>query len=300
MERSDHTGGCPNIATPLVTTISVQKARVMIVTPWMKITHPLTAFCLAQLLDKRRMSSLMNYGDSFVAHSRNQCADVFLKSDMEWMFTVDSDMLIPFGNAEWYNAHLGAELPMPFAGFHAVDRLLSAGKSLIGGLYFGRSKFGKPMFAEGASNPTEATFARKAPMDIIKPCRWCATGALLVHRSVFLDIEKKYPRLGRGIDGKNGQWFSSSEHALFDCVDRTREMLSNGAMTGEKALKALSMLEAGASEARRNSSLGVGEDAQFCHRAKEAGHQPFIDMGLVLGHIGDNIWGPHNTFEKPK
>lgn len=241
----------------------------------------------------------MNYGDSFVAHSRNQCADVFLKSDLEWMFTVDSDMLIPFGNAEWYNAHLGYELPMPFAGFHAVDRLLSAGKTLIGGSYVGRSKFGKPMYCEGASNPAEAKWARNGPYDIVKPCRWVATGALLIHRSVFESIEKKYPRLGRGPDGKGGQWFSSSEHALFDCVDRTREMLLKGPLSGETAHKALMMLEAGVADARRNSSLGCGEDAQFCQRAKECGHQPFVDMGLFLGHIGDNVWTHKNTFEKP-
>lgn len=270
----------------------------MLVLPWQKQSNPLTAFCVAHLRDPRRMSTLMNYGDAFVAHSRNQCADVFLKSDIEWMLTIDDDMLINFGNAEWFNAHYGAPLPEPFASFNAVDRLLSAGRTLVGGLYFGRSKFGKPMYAEGMSNPTEAEWARRGPHNVVKPTRWCATGCLLINRSVFLDIEKKFPRLARGPGGTGGQWFSSSEHTAMDVIDRTREMLSDGQMSGDKALRALSMLEAGAADARRNSSLGVGEDAQFCQRAKEAGHQPHVDMGLICGHIGQNCWGHYNTILK--
>jgi hypothetical protein len=300
MERSDHTANCPNIATPLQTAIAAaQKARVMIVLPWQKATNPLTAFCVAQLLDKRRCSMLMNYGDAFVAHSRNQCADVFLKSDMDWMLTLDDDLIVPFGNAEWYNAHFGHPMPDKFAGLNALDRLLSHGKTLVGGLYFGRSKFGTPMYGEGGV-PSESEWARRAPHDVCKPTRWVATGCLLIHRSVFEDIEKKFPRLSRGNSAKGGQWFSSSEHALFECVDRTREMLSAGPLSGDAALKALSMLENGAAEARRNSSLGMGEDVQFCTRAKDAGHQPHVDCGLVLGHLGQNVWGPHNTSPKPR
>lgn len=65
-------------------------------------------------------------------------------------------------------------------------------------------------------------------------------------------------------------------------------------------MKALSMLEAGASDARRNSSLGMGEDVQLSTRAKESGHQPFVDCGLIIGHAGTTIFGPYNTSPKPK
>lgn len=301
MERSDHTANSPNIATPLQNSISVaSKARVMLVTPWQKSANPLTAFCVAHLRDPRRTSSLLNYGDAFVAHSRNGCADVFLKSDLEWYLTIDDDMIIPFGNAEWYNAHTGFNLPANFAGLNAMDRLLSHGKSLVGGLYWGRHRFGSAMYGEGSNNPSEAEWARKAPHNVCKPTRWVATGCLLIHRSVFLDIEKKFPRLARGANGKGGQWFSSSEHGALDVIDRTRELLSKGPLSGDTALKALTMLEAGASDARRNSSLGMGEDVQFCTRAKEAGHQPHVDCALVLGHVGQCIYGPYNTSPKPR
>jgi hypothetical protein len=263
--------------------------------PWQKHTNPLTAFCMAGLLDRRRTTTCMNFGDAFVAHSRNTCAELFLASQCDWSFWMDDDMLVPFGNAKWFNAYARTNFPDKFAGAHAIDRLLSHGKTLVGGLYFGRHEHGAPMYSEGSSVPAEGDYARRAPMDVVKPTRWVATGCMLVHRSVFLDIEKRFPRLARGQDGKFAHFFSSSEHSIMDRVDACRAMLSNGPMTGEKALRALELLEGASAEARNKSALGMGEDVQFCIRASEAGHQPHVDLGLVCGHIGHTVFGPWNT-----
>lgn len=289
-------------ATPLrtVLTASVARKHVMLVLPWLKHTNPMTAFSVMNLVDKRRTSVMLNFGDAFVAHSRNTCADLFLASDLDYMLTIDDDMIVPFGQASWFNAHTGFNLPERFAGMNALDRLLSHNKTLVGGTYFGRHRYGAPMYAEGANNPAEAEFARKAPHDLIKATRWVGTGCLLIHRSVFEDIEKKFPRLARGANKKGGQWFTSSEHSAMDCIDKTRAMLSEGPMDGERALKALTMLESGAADARRNSNLGMGEDVQLCTRATEAGHRPYVDMGLVCGHLGHCCFGPGNTSPKPK
>lgn len=299
MERSDHTANCPKIATPLVTTISAVQQRVMIALPWMKQSNPLTAFCLANLYDRRRHSLLLQYGDSFVSHSRNSCADVFLKSDLEWLFFLDDDMLVPCGAgkdyAAWFNAHAGLSLDEKFAGQHTIDRLLSHGKALVGGIYWGRSPKGKCMMAEGMNVPSEAAFARKGPHDFIRETRWVATGAMLIHRNVFLSIEQKFPRLARKPDGKGGQWFSSSEHTAMEIIESTKNFLARGPLSGETALKALSMLEDGASEARRKSSLGAGEDVTFCLRAKEAGHPAFVDHGCWCAHIGQAVYHGKNT-----
>lgn len=239
----------------------------------------------------------MVHGDAFVAHSRNRIVDAFLKSDHEYLFFIDDDMLVPFGDAKWFRAHFGHDIPEQFAGFHAVDRLLSHKKTLIGGLYFGRNPTGAPMYGE-ALNPEEAALARRAPMDVVKETRWVATGCMLIHRSVFLDIEEKFPRLARGRDGTGSQCFSTSEHRLFADVENTTKLMENGPMTAEKCVKTYGMLIQALAEARRNSSLGMGEDVQFCIRAAQAGHQPYVDMGLVCGHIGSHVWGPHNTRRK--
>jgi hypothetical protein len=290
-----------NVAGPVVTlpnNINPALKKVMLTMPWMKQTNPMTAFCLMSLVDRRRTALLLNFGDAFVAHARNSCADILLSSKYDWMLTVDDDMLIPFGNAGWFNAHSGLALPEKFAGLHAMDRLLSHNKTLVGGLYFGRHKYGPPLYSEGINNPQEMDYARKAPYDRIKPTNWVATGCLLIHRSVFEDIEKKFPRLGRNPGRKGGNWFSSSEHTAMDVIDKARKILESN-FTGEGAFSAYEALEKGSAEARATASLGTGEDVIFCMRARAAGHQPYIDMGLVCGHIGHAVYGPRNTSRRP-
>lgn len=266
--------------------------KVMLALPWMKQTNPLTAFCVSQLTDKRRTASLLHFGDSFVAHTRNTCGDAFLASSMEWMLTIDDDMVVPFGNAAWFNAVTGFNLPEPFASLNVIDRLMSHGKTLVGALYFGRHEKGPAVYGEGMLGGREIDYARQAPHNNLKPTRWVGTGCLLVHRSVFEDIEKRFPRLSRGPNGKGGNWFSSSEHQLMDQINRTKDMLANGPMTGEKCMKAYEMVEEASRLAEANSGLGIGEDVQFCVRAKQAGHQPYVDFGCVCGHIGMKVYGP--------
>lgn len=279
--------------------ISAAGTKVFLTLPWYKSVSPLTAYCVTKLVERNRCTTCLNFGDAFVAHTRNTCADLFLGSQAEWQLTIDDDMIVPFGNATWFNAYSGFNLPEPFCSLNAIDRLLSHGKTLVGALYFGRHRHARAVYCEGANQPIEATYARKAPHNICKPTRWVGTGCMLIHRSVYEAIEQKFPRLARGKTSRmGGNWFSTSEHSTMDFIDKARDVLAKGAMDGEKCLKVYQILEQCAAEARSNSSLGMGEDVQFCTRAAQAGHQPHVDMGLVCGHIGTEVYGPGNTFEK--
>lgn len=276
--------------------ITFLQKKVVIVMPWMKVVSPITAFCAARLMDTRRASALLNYGDSFVAHSRNSCADAFLDTNYEWMFTMDDDMVLPFGDAKWFNGHTRFNFPEPFASINIIDRLMSHGKSLVGALYFGRQAgHSKPVYCEGASNPKEAEYAKKAPMDLVKPTKWVGTGAMLIHRTVFEDIEKKFPQLSRQPNGKGGNWFTSTEASLVGNINIVRNMLAEGPLTSEKAYKALAGIEAALALNKHDNNLGSGEDVSFCLRAGAAGHQPHVDFGCVAGHIGHFCYGPRNV-----
>jgi hypothetical protein len=281
------------IATTPTNSVTALQSKVMLVLPWLKHTNPMTAFCVAQLMDKRRTASMLNFGDAFVAHSRNKCADHFLKSNLDWMLTIDDDMILPFGNAKWFNAHTGFNVPEPFASFNTIDRLLSHGKTLVGALYFGRNPGGsKPVYNEGCTHPDHDADCRRSPREELRPTKWVGTGCLLIHRSVFESIEKKFPLLARGPDGMGGNWFTSTEHSAMDSIDRAVKQLTSGPMTGESAALALSTLAAAQSNARNASCLGMGEDVAFCTRAAAAGHQPYVDFGLVAGHLGHHVYGP--------
>lgn len=260
---------------------------------------PVTGVSLMALFARRKLTLLLSQGDAFISHSRNSVVEKFLDTDCEWLFSVDDDMILPFGDAEWYRSFSGFPIPEPFASLNVIDRLLSHGKSLVGGVYFGRQKFGPAMYGE-AKQPSEAAFARSGPRNVLKPTRWCGTGCLLIHRQVFLDIEAKFPRLSRERNGGRFHGFTATEHGLLDGIERVKNMLSEGPQTGEKSLRAYQMIEALLAESQHNSALGTGEDVQFCIRAAQAGHQCFVDHALHLGHVGVEVFGAHNTSVKPK
>jgi len=242
---------------------------------------------------------VLNFGDAFVAHSRNSIVDAFLKTDLDYILSIDDDMVLPIGNAEWFKLYSGWKwMGDSFAGLNTIDRLTSHKKSVVGALYFGRYIHGPPVFAEGV-NEEVAKMVRSGPHDRLMATNWVGTGCILIHRQVFLDIEKRFPRLARDNSGKYGQWFTSSEHGIMEGIDRMRDMLSKGPMDGQKAMKAYEMAEGLAAKARQSSGLGVGEDVIFCRRARECGHEVYVDLGLVAGHVGHCCYGPKNTFQRP-
>lgn len=296
--HSDKTAGVAITPSFAATTITTYAKKVMVVLPWQKQVSPITSYCVSQIMDRRRTASILNFGDAFVAHSRNGCADLFLQSPCDYMLTIDDDMVVPFGNATWFNSFTGFGFPEPFASLNALDRLMSHNKTLVGSLYFGRHPHGPPVYNEGAANPQEALYARGAPYNLVKPTKWVGTGCMLIHRAVFEDIEKRFPRIQRGPNRLGGQWFTSSEVSLVDQLDRIKDALS-GPLNGDKAYKALTMVEAACANARYENCLGCGEDVSFCLRALASGHQPYIDMGLVCGHLGHCVYGPRNTSAKP-
>jgi len=293
---SDTTAGVAPVVVPPAAAGVIYNKKVVVVLPWWKQVSPVTAFCVSQLMDRRRTSAMMMFGDAFVAHSRNACVDFFLETTSEWMLTIDDDMVVPFGDARWFKTHTRFDdFPEEALKLNTLDRLMKHGKTLVGALYFGRHPDGPPVYNEGSASPQEAAFARRAPHDVIKPTKWVGTGCMLIHRSVFEAIEKKFPRLARGPNGRGGNWFTSTEASLLEQIDALADQLHGKPLDGNTAYTALEGLTAMVTRSRAENTLGFGEDVSFCLRAAAAGHQPHVDMGLVCGHLGHCCYGPRNT-----
>jgi hypothetical protein len=262
-------------------------AKVMIGLPWQKTVNPITSFCVQRLIDSRRATSFLHFGDAFVVHSRNHIAKIFLESTCDWLMMVDDDMVVPTGNADIYRAYTGFNFPKQFMELHALDRLLSHKKNLVGALYFGRQSLNGPaVYGEGAADSQEAAFARKGPHDICKPTRWVGTGCILIHRTVFEDIEKRFPRLSRKNGDGTGNWFTSTEASLVDSVEKTLTDVQSKPLTASSAYDVLQRLNTALALTKQENVLGVGEDVSFCLRAAAAGHTPHVDLGLRCGHLG--------------
>ncbi len=283
-------------AIPQVGQTSPQDRKITLLLPAYKSTNPVSAFSILSLIDKARMAVMLDFGDAFIAHSRNKLACGFLKSKSDWALTLDDDMVLPCGNADWFNSFTDFGLPKEFAGLNTVDRLLSHKKTLVGALYFGRWKHGKPVFAEGSVNAAEEQLARSGPHDMCKPTKWVGTGCMLIHRSVFLDIEKKFPHLARNANGDFGNWFTSSEHDMQQAVKESLDILADtGSTETARVIQVKKLLEESRQRSKVHSSLGMGEDVQFCVRATQAGHQPHVDLGLICGHMGSFVYGPQRA-----
>jgi hypothetical protein len=194
-------------AGEVITDANWEGKRVMLCLPWYAGVSPHTAVSVMGLYERPKMGVLLNAGNSFIAHSRNQIATQFLKSGVEWSMWFDSDMIFPTGNAAWFNSVTGFNLPDKFAGVHTINRLMGHGKTLVGGMYFQRQDTGKPCYSEGCDSAGERVRARRGPRDEVRPMKWVGTGCLLVHRDVFLSIAAKNPKL-------NGFWFSHGDESL--------------------------------------------------------------------------------------
>jgi hypothetical protein len=211
--------------------------------PCYKTTNPVTAFAMiAMALDfgRDKIRFDMSIGDSMVYHSRNRLAEKFLQTDAKYLLMMDDDIIPCIGRPAWMRSTVQSAQNVPDLPLqrHIIHRLLNSGKTLIGGAYFGRQEGADLM----CSDQSLAVSAKRYD-DIISPVNWIGTGCLLIHRSVFDDIKRKYPELA-----------TANPDAPFDYFLP---------MTGH-----------------------IGEDVAFCHRAKEAGHMPHIDLGTPVFHVG--------------
>jgi len=271
---------------PLPPGVLKENRRCLIALPWYRTAHPLTSVALLRMFQRDTMSIIVSYGDAFIVHARNKLASKFLASNFEWMLMLDDDMVPPCGDAKWFNEQTSLNLPEWAAGLGTIERLISHGKTLVGATYFGRSKGACPVFAEGKVRNAE--LLQVGPRNEIIPTKWVGTGCLLFHRTVFEDIEKRFPHLSRENNGGTGQWFTSSEHDLHFAVEQAIASLTpvpgSLKMHGEEA--AIKILREGLHRSSVHSSLGMGEDVQLCVRAAQAGHTPYVDLGLWAGHFG--------------
>jgi len=189
-----------------------------------------------------------------IYHVRNMAAAWFLnKSKCEWAHFGDDDMIHPCGDAELFKAlmaeYAASSTPYPdvFAAAHSIYRLRYHEKKMIGACYFGRKQGVPAQFAGGAGLKE---LLRRGPRNEIRPVDWIGFGSILIHRDVFTDIIKTQ---GEKIKVTNEQIRKNLgyDYSFFMPINQD-----------------------------------AGDDISFCARAREAGHQPFVDLSLMPAHVG--------------
>lgn len=270
VKKSTWNPDAPEQAIPLAATVEkvaevsavkapAVKKNIIICFPCYKTTNPATAWALFAMglhYGKEKLGGFMELGNALIYKTRNKLADQFVESGAEWSIWLDDDIIPPIGHEGWFRwiTSAPASMPKKFAEQHFIERLTSHNKTLVGGLYFGRQKTGSPMFHEGLIS-REAITAARGFTDQLRPTDWVATGCMLVHRQVYLDIRDAYPELApREPAAPEGSYWGYY-----------------------------------------NPIESAGEDVSFCMRAKKAGHQAHVDLGLMCAHVGYAAYSSWNT-----
>ena len=238
-----------------------ERAKCLILMPGRSVGLQ-TLYCVQALVEigkgKIAFAEPSSMYDVFM--NRNRLVHRFLQGDATWAFFLDPDNIVPCERPEWYRRNVPAarkwENPA-FASMNAINRLAThhltdKTKKIVGACYFDRMGFGLPMFADGRENPDiRGSLNSMGPRDaVVSAGRYAATGALLVHRQVFLDIMEKVPMTTQdSADLAAAPW----EGYTYDFFGKLRYQ---------------------------------GDDVSFCERARMAGHQPFVDLAVCAGHVG--------------
>lgn len=216
--------------------------------PCYKTTNPATAWVLLAMaldLGREKIRFDMELGDAMIYHARNRLARKFLQTEANWFLMLDDDMIPAIGRPGFLRSMCGLPDSVQDSALqrHVIHRLIGAGKTLIGGAYFGRRK-GARLMTDLVQYENDV----KIHADKVLKCKWVGTGCMLIHRKVFEDIQKHYPELK-----------PKDPEEPFDFF--------------------------------RPIGNGVGEDVSFCYRASKAGHDPHIDLGLPIYHVGYHCYG---------
>lgn len=233
--------------------------KMVLLMPMHREVSPHVLFNVAALVRKSPWLGFDYQTNTIIQRARNLLAQRFLNSEAEWSFWMDSDMIIPVGLPGFLGKKMKGEgkVPVQNANYVATERLLSHGKTIVGGVYARRGS-GDGLCIQPALHPRNdadkqlAQTLSQGPTNELHEVAYVATGCALIHRSVYEDIQNIHPELSPKREGDPWDFF--------------------GHDTGRR-----------------------GEDLHFCMLANEAGHRSYLDGGLFCGHIGVNCWWPGET-----
>jgi hypothetical protein len=206
--------------------------------------------------DKGKIGFTITQGVTLLEDARNSLVDRFLASDAERILFIDDDMVLPCGSKALFNGYYGIDVPEKFAERVLVNDLWHSDKDVVGALYFGRNSRGVAQYSEAFQSKEEDKSAHDLAGVQTQETKWVGTGAMMVKREVFLKIREMAP-------------------TLFPTTVPRQPNMPHGWFN------------------RLNAD--TGEDVSFCARARECGFSVHVNKMVVCGHIGPQIFGPHNT-----
>jgi len=199
---------------------------------------------------------------TLIDEARNDLAHSFMNaSHSEYCLFVDSDMVLPIGNAAVLRKH-GWNVPDLQGNRYAFERIMSWGPEyqIIGGLYRDRrngtrAQCERAFRSTGENERLISIIEGRGGNDGPEENGWVATGFLRIHRSVFEAMAKEARPGG----------------VLEDIAPPPGREKDPIGFFGR-------------------SAKYRGEDVALGRRAGMLGIRSWVDTGLLLGHKGDKIY----------
>lgn len=176
------------------------KANVMICTAVLdRPTLPFTTV-LAYLTKKYELGFTFQ-ADTMINRSRNMLAKRFLESGCTWSLWLDSDIAAPISNPDWYRWITSCTtVPEEYCSYDVLGRALSHSKAVIGGVYASR-KWRGALVIQPEIHPRShedkllCNEIRRGTARGLAEVDWIGFGCALIHREVFLEIQRNFPSL---------------------------------------------------------------------------------------------------------
>ena len=217
---------------------------------------------MSELHKTIELDGILGIGAMAADHNRNVIVDEFLKRDVEWLFWIDADTIVPMG---------------------AIDRLLSTRKTLVSGLYYGKKEPNPPIayyIHNGAYCPLDKK--RRWEKGELLPVDACGMGCMLTHRSVFEDINKNYSLF----QYVGGALTAIHKDDIIGEVPLNAKHKDDGKVIGgQYRQRIIPVTLENAKFPYFALEHGKTEDLWFFELARRVGHKPYLDTSVECIHL---------------
>lgn len=239
-------------------------SKIAILMPTNRAFVPGILKSFAAIYERDKMQLLHPGTDMPLLRARNILAADFLASGCEWALPWDDDVVPPHGDVAFHRAlSENPNFPEKYIKLHPIGRLLQAKKTIVSAVYFSRRKGGRAQFESAFVNKAADDVEHRGPRNAVTRDGWAGLGFCLIHRSVFLDIQKTQPEL------------------QIRNPERVRQL--------GYSWRFFNPLSVTGDDSEHS------EDCAFFTRAARAGHVTWVDHAVSCIHVGSKGYSFANT-----
>lgn len=198
------------------------------------------------------------------AHNQNVIVEKFLELNVDYLFWVEQDTVPPAAG---------------------LGRLYDVSKPIVSGLYVGKKHPFRPIAYRKRKDGLYQSIENFTPGEIAEVDA-AGMGCVLIHRSVYENIQKNYEVLQRA----SGGTFLVHKDRIKGKIPSRHGKSDGEVRNGVLQERVFKPAKSDLPYPFYISEFGRTSDFHFYERAKELGYRVFVDTGVVCDHIGNQVF----------